>query len=741
MPAQVVERDRLFARLRAGRGRRLTLVACPAGFGKSTLLAAWREREARERPVAWVTLDDGDNDAVVLWSHVVEALSRACPALPHEALATAAAAAPLREVLLPRLVNELAEHGDAALILDDFHRLSGPAARESVAWFVDHLPSSTQLVLSTRADPALPLGALRAHGQLQELRADDLRFTPAEATEFLNGRLALDLSPGDVELLVARTEGWPAGIYLAALSLESKPDKSALVREFDGTSAHVVDFLSSEVLSAYEPELQRFMLRTSVLERFCAELCDAVLDAPASAPALDQLARTNLFLLPLDDQRRWFRFHHLFARLLRVELERREPALVPQLHRRAFAWHAASGTTDEAVHHALAAGAYGEAGELVAGAWIHYVNAGRTSSVLDWLEHFPSEVVETDARLLLVQAWASALRGREHDMRRAIGLAREVADLEQGPLPDGFESLASSISVLRAAFGWGDVTVMLEEGARAAGREGLNSPWRPVVSWSLGWGHYCDGDLEAAERWLTETAQLAPAAEQWVVGTGAIADLSMLAGFRGDREEQLRLALEAVDQARRTGLLEACEVGEVHTAYGCALLAHGCREDALPELEQGVFLRRIWGQPLDLLDGLIALAPTVAGAGDRERAAALFQEAEELAARCANPGALPERLRAARSAAEPAPAGELTERERTVLRLLSGGMSEREIAAELFLTFNTVHTHVKSLYRKLDVSSRADALDARARRRAPPLGEIAPQVMTSPPALRQRAAR
>jgi LuxR family maltose regulon positive regulatory protein len=336
--------------------------------------------------------------------------------------------------------------------------------------------------------------------------------------------------------------------------------------------------------------------------------------------------------------------------------------------------------------------------------------------VLDWLARFPGEVLDTDARLLLVQAWGSALRGREHDMRRAIGLAVEVGELEQGPLPDGFASLASSINVLSAAFGWGDVTVMLEEGARAAEREGLDSPWRPVVSWSLGWGHYCNGDLELAERWLAETAQLAPAAEQWVVGTGAIADLSMLAGFRGDREEQLRLALDAVDQARRTGLLEACEVGEAHTAYGCALLAHGRREEALPELEQGVFLRRIWGQPLDLLDGLIELAPAVAGIGDRVRAAALFTEAEELAARCANPGALPERLRAARRrAAEPAPAGELTERERTVLRLLSGGMTEREIGAELFLTFNTVHTHVKSLYRKLGVSSRAEAL-ARARR-------------------------
>jgi LuxR family maltose regulon positive regulatory protein len=716
VPAAVVHRERLFDRLRAGRGRRLTLVACPAGFGKSTLLAAWREHEAAACPVAWVTLDDGDDDAVVLWSHVIEALCRACPALRERDLDTSGIAAPVREVVLPRLVNELAEQGDVVLILDDVHRLTSAAARDGIAWFVDHAPATTQVVLATRADPALPIGALRAHGELLEVRADDLRFTTAEAEEFLNGRLGLALAAADVELLVARTEGWPAGLYLAALSLDGREDKSAMVHAFDGTAAHVVDFLSTEVLSAYDPELQRFMLHTSVLERLCADLCDAVLGTSGSGEVLERLARSNLFLLPLDDHRRWFRFHHLFAQLLRVELERREPEQAPALHRRAAAWHAASGTTDEAVHHALAAGAHDEAGALVAAAWVHYVNAGRTSSVLDWLARFPGEVVDAHGELLLVQAWVSALRGREHDMRRAIGLARERADLEAGPLPDGFSSLASSISVLSAAFGWGDVRVMLQEGARAAAREDLASPWRPVVSWSLGWGHYCAGDLAAAERWLAETTQLAPAADQWVVGTGAIADLSMLAGFRGDRAEQLRLALEAVDQAQRTGLLEACEVGEVHTAYGCALLAHGRPAEALPELEQGVFLRRIWGQPLDLLDGLIALAPAVAAIGDRTRAEALFREAEELAARCPDPGVLPERLREARRAALPAVAsGPLSERELSVLRLLSGGMSEREVASELVVSFNTVHSHVKAVYRKLGASSRAQAVE-RARR-------------------------
>ena len=714
VPVQTIARERLFERLRDGKGLKLSLVACPAGFGKSTLLAAWREVEGRERPVAWVTLDEGDNDAVVLWSHVIEALGRACPELAEAMPAELVPAAPLLEVVLPRLVNALAEQGELVLILDDFHRLASAASRESLAWFVDYMPSTVQLVLSTRADPTLPLGALRAHGQLLELRADDLRFTEPEADEFLNARLGLDLAAADVELLVTRTEGWPAGIYLAALSLAGRADKPALVRAFDGTSAHVVDFLSSEVLGAYELELQTFMLRTSVLERLCVPLCDAVLGGDGSAAALESLARSNLFLLPLDDQRRWFRFHHLFAQLLRVELERREPGLVPGLHRRAHEWHTASGTTDEAIHHAVAAHAFDAAGGLIAETWVHYVNAGRTSSVLDWLLRFPEPVLGADARLLLVKAWISALRGDEDEMRGALARLRRLGELEDGPLPDGFASLESSVCVLNGAFAWGDVAASLEAGARSVELEGPDSPWRPVVTWSLGWGHYCNGELDLAERWLRETAALAPAADQWIVGTGAVADLSLIAGMRGRRDEQLRLATQAVEWARDHGLLEAREVGEVHTAHGVALGAQGRREEALPELEQGVFLRRLWGQPLDLVDGLIALASASAGVGDRERAAELFRAGEAILAGCPDPGVLPARLAAAKRAAgiaRPATGGaELSERELEVLALLRSGLSEREIAQELFLSFNTVHSHVKSVYRKLGVSSRADAV-------------------------------
>ncbi len=223
-----------------------------------------------------------------------------------------------------------------------------------------------------------------------------------------------------------------------------------------------------------------------MLERLCVPLCDALLGERVSAAALESLARTNLFLLPLDDQRRWFRFHHLFAQLLRVELERRNPELVPELHLRAYAWHSESGTTEEAIHHATAAGAFAEAGDLIAGTWVYYVNGGRTSSVREWLLRFPDEVLGGDRRLLLVSAWIAALRGEEAGMRDALARYRALGGEDEGPLPDGFASLESSVSVLRAAFAWGDVAATLEVGARSAELEGPESPWRPVVTWSLG---------------------------------------------------------------------------------------------------------------------------------------------------------------------------------------------------------------------------------------------------------------
>ena len=707
-----IPRERLLERLRSGSDRRLTLVACPAGFGKTTLLAAWREAEAARTPVAWLTLDEGDNDPVVLWTHAIEALRRASPAVGGPAPAHTVVA-PVIDVALPRLVNELDGQGEITLILDDFHRLSSVPARDSVRWFIDHAPRGFQLVLATRTEPALPVAALRAHDELLELRAGDLRFTPEEADAFLNGRLGLGLTPEDVGDLVAKTEGWPAGLVSRRALAANAADRHALVRRFGGSTRHVVDFLMTEVVEAHDPPAQALMLRTSILERLSGPLCDAVLDQEGSAAMLDALSRTNLFLVPLDDEGGWYRFHHLFAQLLRVELERREPGTAAALHRRAYAWHRDHGTTDEAIQHAIAAGAYAEAAELIRGPWISYANTCRYDTVLAWLRRLPDEVLSGDAHLLLIQAWVLSLSARREEAALAIAAVERLGDLRAGPLPDGFSSGEASLTLLRACFPWGDAGAQLENGRRAAELEGPGSPWRPLACWAVGTGLYFRGEPDEADRWFAEAAALAPASAQWLAGEASLAYRSWIAGERGRLEEQRVLADAAADFVREHGTENV--IGVAPLAQGVSLAARDRPEEALPLIERGVAFSRTFGQPIQLANALLGQASALRALGEHKRAADVIAEARSVLESCPDPGILagrlaaldrPPRIRHVQSGEQ-----ELTQRELRVLRLLHGDLSERDIGRELFVSHSTVHSHVRAIYRKLAVCSRAGALE------------------------------
>ena len=706
-----IPRERLLERLRCGSDRSLTLVACPAGFGKTTLLAAWREAEAARKPVAWLTLDEGDDDPVVLWTHAIEALRRAGPAVARPAPARAVVA-PVVDVVLPRLVNELDGQGEITLILDDFHRLSSGAARQSIAWFLEHAPPGFQLVLASRTEPILPVGTLRAHGELLELRAGDLRFTCEEADAFLNGRLGLGLTPGDVEALVGKTEGWPAGLYLAALSLQHAADRHALVRRFGGSNRHVVDFLVTEVLEAHDPPAQALMLRTSVLERLSGPLCDAVLEQEGSAAMLDALSRSNLFLVPLDDEGGWYRFHHLFAQLLRVELERREPGLAPALHRRAYCWHRDHGTAGEAIQHAMAAGAYAEAAGLIRGPWISYANTCRYDTVLAWLRRLPGEMLDGDVQLLLIQAWVLSLSARREEAARAIAAVERLGDLGAGPLPDGFSSGEASLTMLRACFPWGDVGAQLDHGRRAAELEGPGSPWRPLACWAVGTGLYFRGEPEEADRWFAESAALAPASAQWLAGEASLAYRSWIAGERGRLDEQRVLAETAAGFVPEHGTGKV--IGVAPLALGLSLAARGRPGEALPLIDRGVALSRTFGQPIQLANALLGQAPVLRALGEHQRAADTVAEARSILGSCPDPGILAGRLAALGRPPQirPVRSGdqELTQQELRVLKLLHGDLSQRDIGRELYVAHSTVHSHVRAIYRKLAVSSRAGAL-------------------------------
>jgi LuxR family maltose regulon positive regulatory protein len=708
---QTVARGRLVERLRATPGVKLTVVAAPAGSGKTTLLGAWREFEQETRPVAWLTLDDGDNDPVVLWSYVLAALRSVVPTLDVSSSPERVGASRLPDVVLPELINALTAAGDAALVLDDFHRLSSGAARDGIAWFIDHAPSTFRLVLGTRSEPGLPLAGLRAHASLLEVRAADLAFTRDEAEDLLNDRLALGLEPEWVDGLVERTEGWPAGLYLAALSLQGAEDRKEFVTRFGGESRHVVDFLVDEVLDAHEQATQELMLRASILERFCGPLCDAVLQQEGSAGLLGALARTNLFLMPLDDRGTWYRFHHLFARLLRVELEHREPGVAPTLHRRAFEWYRDQGSLDEAVHHALRARAFAEAGELIAAAWIEYAAVGRHATVLAWLERFPSELLRENALLLLVDAWILSLEGRREAAARAIEQLEQLEPLDSEPLPDGFSSLEASLATLRGAIPWGDFGAGLENARRAAELEGPMSPWRSLVCLAVGACLYYSGEFDEGRHWLSESTDLALARGHWRIVTGSLSIRSLAAGELGLIDEQAALADQALEVAREHGLEDV--EGELFAALAASLVARERFDDALAIFERGVRLSRPAGHPRTVADLLIRQGALLQAMGQRDRAAPVLEEARAVVDSCPDPRILADRLTALEHQPKPPRAsrdGALSSRELIVLRMLGGRLSERDIGRELYLSHNTIHSHTRSIYRKLGASSRSEAL-------------------------------
>lgn len=709
--AEAVARNRLFEQLEAADGGSLTLVAAPAGYGKTTLLGMWRDVEADRRPVAWLTLDEGDNDPAVLWSYVLEALTRASVPFDLPLTPEPIDRARLVDVLLPRIVNRLEDHGPCALVLDDFHRLSSGPARESVKWFVEHAPPTFQVVVSSRSEPTLPLAALRVQGKLVELRAQDLRFTASEANAFMNGGLEIGLTPREIDLLVERTEGWPAGLYLAALSLRGVSDRSAFVRSYGGANHFVVDFLVDEVLDAYDPATQALMIRASILDRMCGRLCDAVLDQNGSGARLADLARTNLFLVPLDDRGEWFRFHHLFAELLRVELEHREPGRAQALHSRAYAWHRDHGSPDDAIKHALEAGAFDEAAKLIAAVWPDYSTAGRHASVLAWLERFPLDVLHEHQPLLLVQAWVSSLCARRDDAEAAIAAVEEAGEPTPGPLPDGFSSIDASLATLRGTIPWDDVGEALENARLAAELEGAESSWWPVICAALGRALYLRGATDDADRWFAQAVDAAAASQRWTWSLSALAYRSIIAGEQGRRDEQELLSDQAVRLAQERGVEDI--PAEVSIASGLSGASGGRIEQALLLLERVVVDLRSCGQPIELAYALICQASVLRTVGDKVAFAGSIAEARATVDSCPDPGVLCERLTALerpQKTRQPSAEKELSARELVILRGLSGPLSARDIGRELFVSHNTVNSHARSIYRKLGVNSRSAAV-------------------------------
>ncbi len=700
---------------------KLVLVDAPAGFGKTTLVAQWRVSAAEDRAFAWISLDQGDDDPGRLWWQVVRALQRACPGLGGDELSRALRAQlpDIAGTVLPILVNELAAlSAPVVLVLDGYHLVKDRGCHDQLAFLLLHLPPSAEIVLITRADPPLPLARLRAGGEMLEFRAPELRFAPAEAALLVRNVAAVELSEPDLAELVDRTEGWPAGLYLAALALRAQPSPSTFIRQFTGDNRFIVDFLAEEVLSRQPDQVREFLARTAILGRFCASLCDAVAGSSNAAEIIEILDRENLFVVPLDENRRWYRYHQLFAQVLRSELARTEPAIVPALHERASTWYRQSGSADDAIGHALAGGDVAGTIDLIAHHWYSYVDSGRVATVAGWMSSLGDDAIALSPLAAHCATWAAALTADRESLRRWLPVV--AAGEYPGQLPDGMPSLQFSAALVRATFGFDGIRPMREAAAAAVVLEGdPSSSWYAVARTALAAALYFSGELEPA----------AAQAEEALLGNAAIAVVRMLAlaimvliaieqGQLGEAEELARSAREIV-AGGEAGLSEAPMNSLGYAAAGAVFAAQGRLQEARRELEDALRPGRRWSgiSPWPTVEILLRLAPVLLDLGDRSGALASLDEARQLLAAWPDGSEtlwtrlvrldrlLAGQLRAA-SLADP-----LTEREVAVLRLLRGTLSLREIGQELHLSQNTIKTHVQAIYRKLGVSARPDAIE------------------------------
>jgi LuxR family transcriptional regulator, maltose regulon positive regulatory protein len=713
-----VNRPGLLSELTAATSAKLVLVNAPAGFGKTTLLAQWRSAAAEDRPVAWLSLDPGDDAPGRLWWHVVSALQQACPELGGEDIldVLAAQAPDIRGTVIPMLVNKLMEWPvPIVLVLDDYHVIKDRRCHEQVAALLRHLPPTLSMVLVTRASPPLPLARLRTLGEMTEIGVPELRFTRQEASRLVRTVSAVELTAPDLADLVRRTEGWPTGVYLAAMALRGHPSPGDFIRQFTGDNRFVADFLVEEVLSRQPAEIRQFLTRTAILGRFCAPLCDAVAETGNATAIIDTLERENLFVVPLDETRGWFRYHQLFAQVLRSRLARTEPGVVLTLHERASTWNQAEGRAEEAIDHALAAGDVPRAVDLIAHNWHPYVSAGKTRTVLRWIRSLPSEQIAASPLAAHCAAWAAAHSDEPEALRRWIPAVE--AGGQQGPLPDGMRSFRSSAALLRGVYGFDGLRVMRDSACAVVKLEtDPRSPWHGLAKSAYGFSLYLYGDLPAAEEQLEEAARSgAFTAPLGILGLSA---LSLIAVRQGDLPRARDLASTAGGLATRCELYDAPQSSLAHTANGAVYAAQGKYEEALGEFKHAVpsHGRTPGMSPWAALEGMLALAQVLLDLGDSARAAEIIDDAQDvLIVHPQDVSDLTVRLERLRRRLTRSPRVDsldpLTDREVAVLRLLQGTLSRREIGQELGVSPNTVKTHTQAIYRKLGTSSRRDAVE------------------------------
>jgi LuxR family maltose regulon positive regulatory protein len=634
----VVPRPRLLARLSDHELPALTLVSAAAGFGKTTLVA---DRFADESATAWLSLDPRDDDPVSFWTYVVAALQTVQPDLGVDARSLLRSPQTSIDAVVAMLLNDLVgSAGDLVLVIDDYHVVTSTEIHDTMAFFLEHLPPHVHLVVVSRADPPFPLAALRARGELVEVRSADLRFTADEATTYLNGTMDLTLTPADVESLERRTEGWIAALQLAALSMQGRDDVASFIAGFAGDDRFIIDYLAGEVLERQTEDVRRFLLETAILNRLTGSLCDAVTDRDDGRAVLDQLDRANLFLIPLDDHRGWYRYHHLFADVLRARLLDEPPVDVGVLHRRASDWFEANGDRAEAIGHAMAGNAFERAAELIERAAPEMRRTRKEATLRAWLEAIPEEFFEDRPVLGIALVGARMSTGDHAGVEELVDMAEQwvgsTGDQADRPTPvvfdrEEFARLPAQVAVYRAALallvGEVDATIAYAERALAL-VEPTDHLRRGSASALLGLAHWSVGDLESARARYADAVTSLTAADHLADVLGcclALSDIQIAQGRLDDATETLESGLRlAADHA---GLR-----GEADMRVGLSELSLERNEldDAARHLRESADLGEVAGLPQHAYRWRVATARLRRAEGDLDSAFELLEEAEPL---------------------------------------------------------------------------------------------------------------
>ncbi len=590
----LVSRPRLVERLEQGTERKLTLVSAPAGFGKTTLLAEWLgATAASERPAAWVSLDQRDNDPALFWAYFIAALQTLRSGIGESALSLLHSPQPPPiEALLGTLLNEITAIPDDpsrgssqrfVVVLDDYHLIDAEPIHSGITFLLSHLPPQMHLIIASRSDPPLPLARLRGRGELAELRASELRFTADEAAAFLNDVMGLGLSASDVAALESRTEGWIAGLQLASLSMQGRDDVPGFITAFAGDDRYIVDYLVEEVLQRQPERMRTFLLQTSILDRLSGPLCDAVTGQQSGKGMLEALERGNLFVVPLDDKRQWYRYHHLFADVLQAHSTEEQPDRLPTLHRRASDWYERNGLRSDAIRHALAAGDFERAAGLVELAWSLIHGSYEDPNWLGWVKALPDDLIRVRPVLSVGYAWAllvaSDLAAAEALLDGAERWLETTPDTSEQPAPPSSEMVVSDEEQLRSL----PATI-------AAGRAFLAQ---------------AAGDGPGVEKYARRALELSPEGDYFQ--RAAPAGILALAYWgRGDLEAAHRSFAESMEAMRMAGDIVNAVSGTSLLAY--INMAQGRLHEAIGAYERCRGRRHRWVRSRGLAGGVRLLA-------------------------------------------------------------------------------------------------------------------------------------